>query len=353
MSKPRIIVVGSYTDAIHILKFTPPTPGKAGSLVLASSVKVGRSPSLIDRHPTEANVIFAALENDRREVVSVKIDDQGKGKEIQRLSALGEDSAHYWVGPSEVVVANYSSSSVLRISFASEHPQLNSSFDHIIPFDSHPVQFSSLPSDSEDGQASTSDFGVNMTSRLVRTDSRTANGGFREKVAVETGSGPRHLIVHEEYLYMLAENSAELLSFIIAPVGSAVETVPLRNIPTTSHWSSPHTEASELVIRPQLDPYSRTVGTHILVSHRNDRNPRGDAISIFTPYPHFEQVGEVRPGLRSIEGMRFSDDGKYLIVGGVEAGGVKIFEWNGKYKEGWMKEVACADVESPSDFLWI
>lgn len=152
---------------------------------------------------------------------------------------------------------------------------------------------------------------------------------------------------------MLAENSAELLSFIIAPVGSAVETVPLRNIPTTSHWSSPHTEASELVIRPQLDPYSRTEGTHILVSHRNDRNPRGDAISIFTPYPHFEQVGEVRPGLRDIKGMRFSDDGKYLIVGGVEAGGVKVFEWNGRYKDGWMKEVASVDVASPSDFLWI
>lgn len=61
----------------------------------------------------------------------------------------------------------------------------------------------------------------------------------------------------------------------------------------------------------------------------------------------------MRTGLNHIRGMQFSKDGKYLIVGGANGGGVKIFEWIGKEEEGWAKEVASVELEAPTDFLWL
>ena len=91
---------------------------------------------------------------------------------------------------------------------------------------------------------------------------------------------------------------------------------------------------------------------YIYVSNRNDPHPDGDSIAIFTPSP-FELVAEVRTGLNHVRGMMFGgEDDKWLIVGGVNGGGVKVLERIGDGKD--FREIAAnSDIKAPTGFLWV
>ena len=96
----------------------------------------------------------------------------------------------------------------------------------------------------------------------------------------------------------------------------------------------------------------------IYVSNRNDPSPGGDTIAIFSlaaGETEPELVTEVRTGLKHLRGMYFGGgDDNYLIAGGVEGGGVKIFERVEGGKN--LKEVASLSehiVPKPACFLWV
>lgn len=95
----------------------------------------------------------------------------------------------------------------------------------------------------------------------------------------------------------------------------------------------------------------------IYVANREDPLPEGDTISIYTPHSSsqgFQFVESVATGFNHLRGMAFGGpDDKYLIAGGQNGGGIKVFERTGTTAP-YLKEVAKLEgVEKPTGFLWI
>lgn len=177
----------------------------------------------------------------------------------------------------------------------------------------------------------------------------------KDTIDVKPGSGPRHVLIkrssfsqsaqhpsaenaEDNILYIVAELTSELITYSLDPRPTHLKTVSTLSTPP-----SKDALASEIIISAS--------GSHILVANRNSDDPRGDPIAIFTPHPDFRRVGEIWTGLNHVRGMQFSKDVKYLIAGGVNGGGVKIYEWNDL--SGCAKEIAQLKVERPTDFLWL
>ena len=94
---------------------------------------------------------------------------------------------------------------------------------------------------------------------------------------------------------------------------------------------------------------------YIYISNRNDPSPSGDPIAIFSlsgSNSEAKWIGELRTGLKHARGMAFDKEGKYLVVGGANAGGIKVFErLEGRIE---FREVArTEEVESPTSFVWL
>ena len=93
----------------------------------------------------------------------------------------------------------------------------------------------------------------------------------------------------------------------------------------------------------------------VYVSNRDDPSPEGDTIAIYSveELGGLQLVNEVRTGLKHVRGMEFGGpDDKWLVVGGLYAGGVKVFERIGDGKD--LKVVAANErVDAPAGFLWV
>lgn len=112
----------------------------------------------------------------------------------------------------------------------------------------------------------------------------------------------------------------------------------------------------EILLSPTNAPFPEPL---IYVANREDPLPEGDTISIFTPHSSssdekFAFVDSVATGLNHLRGMVFGGPSdKYLIAGGQNGGGIKIFERTGTVAP-YLKEVARLDgVQKPTGFLWI
>jgi 6-phosphogluconolactonase (cycloisomerase 2 family) len=102
-------------------------------------------------------------------------------------------------------------------------------------------------------------------------------------------------------------------------------------------------------------PNSSFPTPYIYISNRNDPSPEGDIISIFdftSDSRKLELIAEVRSGLKHVRSIMFGgEDDKYLIAGGVNGGGVKVFERINGGKA--LKEVAKNQgITAPTAFLW-
>ena len=101
-------------------------------------------------------------------------------------------------------------------------------------------------------------------------------------------------------------------------------------------------------------PNSSFPTPYLYLSNRNDPSPEGDIISIVAiENPDtLELVAEVRTGMTHVRAMQFGGpDDKYLIAGGTNGGGVKVFERVNLGKG--LKEVASnISVKAPTAFLW-
>lgn len=107
--------------------------------------------------------------------------------------------------------------------------------------------------------------------------------------------------------------------------------------------------AAELLLPP---PSSEYPIPYLYVSNRNDPSPEGDTIAVFAVSGgKLELVNEVRSGLNHLRGMVFDASGRWLVAGGANGGGVKVFERVERGRA--LREVAQVDVEAPTAFLWM
>ena len=154
------------------------------------------------------------------------------------------------------------------------------------------------------------------------------------------------------YLYTLLELKSKVVRHRFPPL-PAFPTF----IKSTSTMSNPppgRTDmlAAEILIPP---PNSSFPTPYLYISNRNDPSPQGDIISIFSIQnpDSLELIAEIRTGLKHLRGMVFGGpDDMYLIAGGVNRGGVKIFERIDGGKS-LRLIVTNNSVEAPTSFLWL
>lgn len=136
---------------------------------------------------------------------------------------------------------------------------------------------------------------------------------------------------------------------------------PLPNLPSfvtsTPTMSNPIPLPNDMLAAEILIPPTNAAfpTPYLYLSNRNDPSPEGDIISIFsiTNPDTLELVAEVRSGLQHVRSIVFfGPDDKWLIAGGVNGGGVKVFERVDGGKS--LKVIATNEaVEAPTGFLWV
>ncbi|KAG8680152.1 hypothetical protein FRC08_016502, partial [Ceratobasidium sp. 394] len=129
MPKYRILVA-SYTPNITTLEFVP----SKGTLRAIAQSPAGTNPSWVAAHPTDKNLILATNEVTDGKVHLFKLKENGSLRLLESMGTAGEDPAHLAVLEDEVVVGNYSSGTVLAISFSKSAPHFLSP--------KSPIQFS-------------------------------------------------------------------------------------------------------------------------------------------------------------------------------------------------------------------
>jgi 6-phosphogluconolactonase (cycloisomerase 2 family) len=152
-------------------------------------------------------------------------------------------------------------------------------------------------------------------------------------------------------LYTVLELSSEIAKhrFPLLPAGPTfiAKKPTMFNPPAAPHDML----AAELLIP---EPNSTFSTPYAYVSNRNNPSEEGDTIAIFfIQGDALELVAEIPTGLKHLRGMVFGGpDDQWLIAGGANGGGVKLFERIDGGKG--LKEVAAnSSVEAPTGFLWV
>ena len=128
----------------------------------------------------------------------------------------------------------------------------------------------------------------------------------------------------------------------------------IKSTPTLSNPPSASTDqlAAEILIPPPNESFPTP---YLYLSNRNDPSPEGDIISIFSIQnpDSLDLIAEIRTGLKHLRGMVFGGpNDKYLIAGGVNEGGIKVFERIDGGKS-LRLVVTNNSVQAPTGFLWL
>ncbi|EKM53704.1 uncharacterized protein PHACADRAFT_125622 [Phanerochaete carnosa HHB-10118-sp] len=348
------IYVGSYTNEIYTLAFDPDVP----SLTLVSTLTVGFHPSWLTRHPKDASVVFAGLEQADGKIAAVKFDDKGHGTLLGSVSSGGGSPCTLVATDSELLIGNYETGTFAAIPLSPEAPHLNESGLALLSFSgtgpnkerqegSHLHQVVIHPDHQE---LLIPDLGADKTWRLAKD----GGGRWSSKghVQYKAGSGPRHIAFYNDVLYTLLELTSELSAHQFPSLPA--EPKLLASVPTMSNFPGLPSELGMLAAEILIPPPNATYPTpYLYVSNRNDPSPEGDVIAIFSVADpaKLAPAAEVRSGLNHLRGMVLGGEhDKYLVAGGVFGGGVKVFLRTDGGKG--LKELASVDLKAPTAFLW-
>ncbi|KZT34876.1 hypothetical protein SISSUDRAFT_1035979 [Sistotremastrum suecicum HHB10207 ss-3] len=387
MSETYTFMVVSRPNIITTVQFTPPDSNPPDSpdstppdpTRVSSRLELSGQPTWIEQHPTRP-FVFVSLKGDEGKIAAIKVDNTGSGKLVAATTTRGAKPVHFWVGADRIVVANYEGPRDCELAQVLLNPigdpwdiflktltitlppaadgkrQVSQVYQPIFNPESTPESLELLVPDNGTDHICRLSFVKDDDGQwILRHDAPVKGPDDPHPTEI---SGARHLLVHEGLLYLISETRCELRVYLIAPLepkGPYSISEPKKPLQTVKRSSTDHTLATEIVIKPPAKPErsSRTEQTWILVSHKDDASELGDPIAIFSVCQgRCKKVGEVRPKLKNLKGMRFSQDGKYLVVGGSDFGGVKVFEWNGKEDE-WVKEVGSLPIENPVGFVWL
>lgn len=351
------ILVASYTDGLTSLLFDPKGP----TLKVISEIKVGNRPSWLTAHPDDPTLVFTGLEVSDGTIIALKFDKDGNGTVVGQIPSRGADPASLLATTDALLVGNYSSGTILVAPLSvsppyfTEHPkpsllQLKGTGPNLQRQESsHPHHFVSIPDRPE---FLIPDLGADRTWRVVRG----ASGELivKGEVVYDPGSGPRHIVFHEDILYTLNELTSTLTAHRLPPLPAEptfLSTASTLQRPPEELEPLGELVAAELLLAPAL-----TVGDppFLYASNRNDPSPAGDTLAIFSlenpEAPAF--VAEVRTDLRHLRAAAIvGEDGRWVVLGGTRGGGVKVYE-RVDGGRALREVVSLPGVEQPTAFLW-
>ncbi|KAF8622957.1 hypothetical protein AX15_006629 [Amanita polypyramis BW_CC] len=346
------ILASSYTEYIYTLNFEP----ASGSLDLVHKTHTGQHPSWITPYPHDKSLIFAGLEHQEGKIVALKFVN-GKGVPAKTITSGGSDPCSLLATKDELFVANYSGGGVALLPISPDLPYLLTTSPEMVVMSgrgpnkrqntSHPHQVALI---EEYQELLVPDLGADKVWRLKRD----SEGLWKQSAYIEyeAGSGPRHVVYYDGHLYTICELSNRIFKHRLPPLPSEPE-----YIASSPTMSSPPSHANDMFAAEILLPNPNTAfpKPYLYASNRDDPSPEGDTIAVFSVGKpgELQLVNEVRTGLRHVRGMEFGGpDGRWLIVGGVHAGGVKVFERVDDGKD--LRVVAVnEEVDSPAGFLWV
>jgi len=345
------ILVASYTTSVQSLEFDE----SAATLTAHSTLEVGFHPSWLEFYPSDHSLVFAGLEQTEGKIVAVKYDESGNGSVVAEISSGGADPCSLVATKDELFVANYSSGSLSVLPITSQPPYFLESPATTELHGSGPNRERQQSSHAHQvlllqrsGELLVADLGADCVCRFAQQGGAWIMQG---QVRYDPGSGPRHTAVYDGALYTLLELSSCLSKhrFPALPAEPSLIAVnsTMSNPPTAPHDML----AAELLIP---EPNSSFSTPYAYVSNRNDPSPDGDTIAIFSiSGDALELVAEVSTGLKHLRGMVFGGvDDKWLVAGGAQGGGVKVFERIDGGK-GLKLLAANSAIEAPTGFLWV
>ncbi|KAJ3772431.1 Lactonase, 7-bladed beta-propeller-domain-containing protein [Lentinula raphanica] len=348
------ILGSSYTNDVYTYTF------EHDSLTLKSCVEVGYHPSWITYHPEDKSLVFAGLEQEEGKIVAIKYDPEYKGTKVAESYSGGKGPCSVVAVKDELFIANYSSGSVAVLPISQSAPYILAESPTIVFTlnGSGPNQERQSSSHAhqvfyyaEYDEVLVPDLGGDRVYRLKKDPSGTWK--IVGHVDHDAGSGPRHVGVYDGYLYTLLELQSSIAKHSLPR--SPNSNVEFKGKASTMYNPPPLPNdmlAAEILIPKPNAAYTTP---YIYVSNRNSPHSEGDSIAIFSlSEPDApELIAEIRTGLRHIRGIDIGGpDDRYLIAGGLFAGGIKVFERTDAGKS--LKLVAeNTDIESPTGFLWV
>jgi len=318
----------------------------------------------------------------------VKFDNEdGKGRVVGEASSGGADPCSVLATKDELIAANYASGSVafipilsvitsgtssgsiqfgapvtiqLKYSELAGHNPARQESSHAHQAILHPTS----------GELLVPDLGADKVCRFKKTDtgkwqSKSESGsGIGMDIQYEAGGGPRHVAFYKDMMYTLLELKNKVIAHhwpsLLAEPTHVASVSTVDNLPPDTVTDAMF--AAEILVSKSI----RTDGVpHLYVSNREDSSDEGDTIAIFSlidkengkePKEIPELVKQARTGLTHVRGMSFGGpNDEWLIAGGVNKGGVKVFKrvLNDKGGEDLEFVTENKDIEKPTAFVWL
>jgi len=347
------VLVGSYSNSIVTLTFDPETL----TLDLTSSIIVGHHPSWLTSHPNYPSLVWTGLEQYDGKIVTLSFDENGKGKVVSETTSAGGDPCSLSIANDELLIGNYSSGTISSLALSANPPELPAKPASVQLRGTGPNkdrQESSHPHQvyfhEEYQELLVPDLGADCVHRLKKSN----DGSWKlvGHVGIEAGGGPRHVAFYKGNLFTVLELSSKVVRHTFPPLPALPKFI--KSISTIS--DRPADLGARLAAEILIPTPNASFPTpYLYVSNRNDPSPEGDIITIFSidQSDSLEPIAEVRSGLKHLRGMVFGGlDDKYLIAGGANGGGAKVFERINGGKS--LKEIASnSSIEAPTAFLWL
>ncbi|KAF5388514.1 hypothetical protein D9757_004699 [Collybiopsis confluens] len=353
-----IILAGSYSNDVYTLYFD----SKNKTLSVKRSLNVGFHPSWITPHPKDKSTVFAGLEQEDGRIIVIKYTTSDwTGSVVADSSSGGRDPCFITVVKDELLIANvYSSGSISVLPISKDAPFILAE----APIATITLAGSGPNKERQQSSHTHQVFYSEKTDEILVPDLggdrvyrlRKENGikwKIDGHIDNEAGGGPRHVAIHDGYLYTLLELTSCVAKHSFPDPSTGV-TKLIGKVPT---MLNPPPEPNNMLAAEILIPKPNMAYPvpYMYVSNRNQPSLEGDSITIFSIAKAGapELVAEVRTRLNHLRGMELGGpDDRYLVAGGVNGGGVKVFE---RTEGGRNLKLVAEDttVQAPTSFLWV
>ncbi|KAF7354367.1 Isomerase YbhE [Mycena venus] len=321
------IYAGGYTSFIVSYLFDTQT----ASLTYLDTIPTSANPSWLAPHPTDPKLIYAVNEVGPLGLLQSYATSPGGGLTLlDEVSSGGNGPAFCApLSTGQVAIMNYGSGNGEIIPTVAGGTKFDNSTSVLLTFPPPPGGVSNPHMALEHGnEVFVPDLGGDKVWRIGRTG---APGDFSIHGLIEQpkGSGPRHMAILGDSMYVLHETANLLTKQRIpsypngtSPFLASALTVPL-DAPANATFA-----AAELLLSPSCAAYPQQC---LYASNRNiggTPDPRGDSIAIFEPQG-LNVVRQVFTGLVNIRGMEFGIGPvgeEYLVALGAVSGGMVVYK---------------------------
>jgi len=321
------IYTGGYTSFIVSYLFDTQT----ASLTYLNTINTTADPSWLAPHPTNPHLIYAVNEVGPLGVLQSYATSPGGGLTLlDEVSSGGNGPAFCApLSTGQVAIMNYGSGDGEIIPTVAGGTKFDNSTTVLVTFPPPPGGVSNPHMAYEHGkEIFVPDLGGDKVWRIGQTGA-PGNFSIHGLIPQPKGSGPRHMAILGDFMYVLHE-TANLLTMQAIPSypnGTSPFLANATTVPSDVPSNATFAAAEILLPGPSL-AYPRP---YIYASNRNiagTPDPRGDSIAIFDP-AGLKLVKQVFTGLVEIRGMELGigEVGEsYLVALGAVSGGMVVYK---------------------------